>query len=62
MFEAQSRQKELLNIEIEIKRIELERLRELYQEEVQERLHKRYPPPPAGSDDRKSWLSYLVGK
>ena len=37
-FEPLIRQKELLNIEIQIKEIELKRLHQLYEDEIRERL------------------------
>ena len=59
------REKELLNIEIEIKKIELERLRDVYKEELLTKERAKYAqhserlPPHAGN--RKSWLSYITG-
>lgn len=61
----QRREKELLNIEIEIKKIELERLRDVYKEELLTKERARYvkhsEKMPPHEEHRKSWLSYITG-
>lgn len=58
----QRREKELLNIEIEIKKIELDRLREVYKEEVLTRERAKFAQPDVTPiENRKSWLSFITG-
>lgn len=61
----QRREKELLNIEIEIKKIELERLRDVYKEELLTKERAKYAQHseslPPHAENRKSWLSYITG-
>ena len=60
-----NREKELLNIEIEIKKIELERLRDVYKEELLTKERAKYAQHSerlsSHPESRKSWLSYITG-
>jgi len=63
----QRRQKELLNIEIEIKRIELKRLHQLYEDEIRDRMMQTEAGKAVLESERKrntnsSWIAYLTGR
>ena len=56
------RQKELLNIEIEIKSIELKRLHQLYEDEIRARLEKNQVQPVLEETSKKNWIGFLTGR
>jgi len=63
----QRRQKELLNIEIQIKEIELKRLHQLYEDEIRDRLSQSEAGKAALAAEAKrnansSWIAYLTGR